>query len=161
MTTERTIRGALIVLAALATARGGYLVLFTLPPRQWPAMLLWLAVGVVIHDVVLAPASLGLGRLLRAVLARRAVGNALRGAWLGAATVVLVGLPLVVGARHRANPTVIPGRPVANLLLSLALVAAGAVAVSLVRAGLSAPGKPARPPATPPPAENRSGPPAE
>jgi hypothetical protein len=151
MNTERAVRGGLIAVGVLATARGAYLVLFTLPPRQWPAMLLWLAAGIVVHDLLLAPASLGLGRLLGRPVGLPVAGNALRGAWLGVGTALLVGLPLVVGAGQRANPTVIPGRPGLNLLLSLALVVVGAalvIVVNLVRVNLlradRRPGRPTR-----------------
>jgi hypothetical protein len=126
MINERMVRGALIALGVAALARGVYLVLVDLPPRTWLSVLIWLAVGSVVHDLLLAPASLGLGRLLATVLRRPVVGNAIRGLWLGLATVLLVGLPVVVGARHRANPSVIPGRPVLNLAVSLALVLTGA-----------------------------------
>jgi len=123
MTTERALRGALIVFGAAASIRGCYLVLFELPPKVWFPMLIWLAAGVLVHDLLIAPMSLLLGRTLRIT------ENAWRGAWLGIGTVLLVGLPLLVGSGRRANPTVIPGRPVLNLLLSLALVIAGAGAV--------------------------------
>jgi hypothetical protein len=82
-----------------------------------------------VHDLLIDPASLLLGRVLRRPLRIPVAGNAIRGAWLGIGTVLLVGLPLVVGAGHRTNPTVIPGRPVLNLFLSLALVLAGAATV--------------------------------
>jgi hypothetical protein len=132
---ERTVRGALIALGAAALLRGGYLVAFGLPPRTWLAMLLWLAVGSLVHDLLIAPTSLLLGRTLTGLRAggpgrtptgSRVVENAVRGAWLGTGTVLLVGLPLLVGADRRANPTVIPGNPLLNLVLSLALVIVGA-----------------------------------
>jgi hypothetical protein len=136
MITERMVRGSLIVLGVSALARGVYLVLVDLPPHAWLSILIWLAAGSVVHDLLLAPASLGVGRLLAAVLHRPVAGNALRGLWLGLGTVLLVGLPVVVGAQHRANPSVIPGRPVLNLAVSLALVLIGAglmIVLNLVR----------------------------
>ncbi len=130
MNLDRVARGALIALGAAALARGGYLVLLELSPKVWFPMLIWLSAGVLAHDLLIAPTSLLLGRMLVKTLGRpteiRLAGNALRGAWLGTGTVVLVGLPLLVGAGRRANSTVIPGRPVLNLFLSLALVIIGA-----------------------------------
>jgi len=160
MNPERVLRGALIVLGVAASIRGCYLVLFGLPPKVWLPMLVWLAAGVLVHDLLIAPTSLLLGRTFWRLLGRipagvlgpapvevpgrpvgvRVIANALRGAWLGIGTVLLVGLPLLVGAGQRANPTVIPGRPVLNLFLSLTLVLIGAgavVVVNLVRRGRS------------------------
>jgi hypothetical protein len=129
VTLETVTRGVLLGLGAAGLARGCYLVLFELPPRVWLPMLIWLAAGVVVHDVFLAPLSLLLGRILVRAIGRpvaiRVAGNALRGAWLGFGTVLLVGLPLLVGAGRRHNWTVIPGRPILNLFLSLALVSIG------------------------------------
>lgn len=144
--TDRIVRGVLIGLGVLALARGAWLVLLGLPPRVWLPIGLWLAVGVVANDLVLAPVSLLLGRLLTRRLMLRVAGNTLRGAWLAVGTVLLVAGPLLVGAGHRANPSVIPGRPALNLLLSLALIAAGTAAViivNLVRVNRS--GRAARP----------------
>jgi hypothetical protein len=136
MISERVVRGALIVLGVSALARGCYLVLVELPPQSWLAIVLWLAAGSLVHDLLLAPASLGAGRLFAAVLRRPVAGNALRGLWLGLGTVLLIGLPVLVGARQRANPSVIPGRPVLDLAVSLGLVLTGAglaVVLNLVR----------------------------
>jgi hypothetical protein len=119
------VRVSLVVAGCLALARGAYLVLFTLPPSSWLAIGLWLAIGVAAHDAVLAPLSLALGRALRPVLARPGLGGPLRGAWLATGTVLLIGATLTVGATHRANPTVLPGHPALNVLLALALIAAG------------------------------------
>jgi len=141
--TERRLRAGLVALGVAALIRGAALVLFGLPPRVWLPIAIWLAAGSVVHDLLIAPTSLLLGRILAAGLRHPSgtwiAGNAFRGAWLGLGTAVLVALPLLVGAGHRANPTVIPGRPALNLLLSLALVGTGAgaaTAVQLVRAHL-------------------------
>ena len=135
MKAERVLRGAVLAVGVAGLARGGYLVLHGLPSTMWLSMLIWLAAGVVVHDLLIAPTSLLFGRLLARVLGHQAgvrvVGNALRGAWLGIGTVVLVGIPLAVGAGRRRNWTVIPGRPVLNLFLSLGLVILGAALVVL------------------------------
>jgi hypothetical protein len=126
---EQVLRIALVVLGVAAIARGITLVLFVIKPAHWIPIGIWLAAGSGVHDLLIAPASLLLGRVLRRPLRIPLAGNAIRGAWLGIGTVLLVGLPLVVGAGHRTNPTVIPSRPVLNLFLSLALVLAGAATV--------------------------------
>ena len=140
---DRIGRGVLIVLGVLALARGAWLVLLGLPPRVWLPIGLWLAVGVAANDLVLSPISLLLGRLVIRRVVPRVAGNALRGAWLALGAVLLVAGPLLVGARHRANPSVIPGRPGLNLLLSLVLVVTGTAAViaaNLLRVNRSGPG---------------------
>jgi hypothetical protein len=151
MGAERVLRAALIGIGAAALGWGAYLVLFGLPPRVWLPIAIWLAAGSVVHDLLIAPLSLLLGRSLTRLgrpTGLRIAGNALRGAWLGIGTVLLVGLPLLIGAGRRANPTVIPGRPGLNLALSLALVIIGAgvvIAFNRLRAGRRAHPDPAHP----------------
>lgn len=152
-------RVVLFALGGLALVRGAWLLLFDVPPRDWPYVLLWLSLGVVVHDGLLAPMSAAVGGAAVPRLPER-WRWVVRGAWLAAGSVLLVGLPLVVGARHRANPSVIPQDPVASLALAVALVLAGAIVTGLglvlrdraVRAGEpddAGPGRPDQPPATP------------
>src|SRR3954451_926808 len=84
---ERVLRGALLGLGALVLLRGAYLLLFGLPPRVWLPIALWLALGSVVHVLVLAPTSLLLGRTLSRLgrirpSGLRRAGNALRDTWL-------------------------------------------------------------------------------
>jgi len=111
----------LALLGAAALIRGGYLMITTVKPIQWLWSGVWLAAGIVVHDAVIAPVTLLLGRVLRP-------GNAVRFGWLTAGTFVLLSVPLIQGAAVRRNPTVIPDRPWVSLLISLALVAAGVTA---------------------------------
>jgi hypothetical protein len=122
-------RTALIVLGVAAILRGASLILFGMGPSRWLAIAIYLAAGSAVHDLLIAPTSLLFGRILRRQLRVPVAGNAIRGAWLGTGTVLLIGLPLVIGARQRSNPTVIPGRPLLNVGLSLALLIAGATVV--------------------------------
>jgi hypothetical protein len=121
----RTSRAVLGLLGIGALARGGWLLLTDVPPRSWPYVLLWLALGVVVHDGLVAPASaaLGAGALPRLPAGWRL---AVRGAWIAAGSMVLIGLPLLIGARHRANPSVIPQDPAVSLGAAVLLVVAGA-----------------------------------
>jgi hypothetical protein len=144
ITVERVFRAALILTGVLIASRGAYLLLHAhLMFLQYRSIVLWLAAGSVLHDLLIAPASLLLGKLLHKPLLRSPiVGNAVRAAWLGFGAAIVIGLPLIGGAGklpilggrgQRANPTVIPGRPVLNLAISIALLIAGAAVV----AGLS------------------------
>jgi hypothetical protein len=117
-------------LGAAALARGGYLLVSLITPRQWPEIGAWLIGGVLIHDLLIAPVSVLLGRILRP-------GAALRAGWLAAGTVLLVGFPLVKGAQRRANPTVNPGSPVLHIAIALGLVLAGVLVSLAVRSVLS------------------------
>lgn len=151
---ENAVRALLIGLGVVAAARGGQLLLAAGMQRsQLISLVIWLAAGSLAHDLVIAPVSLLLGRALTRVLGRPVAlgvtGNALRGAWLAAGSAALIGYTLHRGAQVRRNPTVIPGHPVVNVLVSLALVLAGAalvIAVSRVRARRARPA-PGGPPA--------------
>lgn len=121
---ERGLRIVLLGLGVLVVARGVQLVLTDVGPGQWLRIGLWLGLGIAVHDGLIAPAGAGLGRRL---LPRLPAGTstAARAGWLGGVTVLVVGLPLLVGADRRANPSVIPGHPVLGVLSALALLAAG------------------------------------
>jgi hypothetical protein len=107
-------------------ARGVYLLNTTVKSSQWAEIGLWLLAGLVLHDAVIAPLTLLLGRVLRPA-------TALRAGWLAAGSVVLLSIPLFEGAKVRRNPTVIPGSPLAHVAIALTLVAAGTVIAALVR----------------------------
>lgn len=140
ITSERAFRAGLLVAGVLIAARGAYLVLnFHLQFQQYRSIVLWMAAGSVLNDLIIAPTSLLLGRLLRTPLRSPIVGNAVRGAWLATGVTIALGLtliggsgtlPVLGGRGQRANPTVIPGRPVLNIALSLVLLIAGAAAVA-------------------------------
>jgi hypothetical protein len=129
----KPLRIGLLTLGALMMARGAALLLTDVSPGQWIRVGIWLAAGIVAHDALLAPAATGLGRT---VLPRLPAGTgpAARAAWLALVSVLLIGAPLLVGARHRADPSVIPGHPLLNVTLALALLLGGcALAAGWVR----------------------------
>ncbi len=137
---DQIFRGVLILLGLAAMARGASLVLHMhFQFLQYRSIVFWLAAGSVLHDGLIAPASLLLGRVLRRPLLGPVTGNAARAAWLALGAVVIIGLPLIGGSGkipflggtgHRNNPTVIPGRPLLNITISLALLVGGAVLVA-------------------------------
>jgi hypothetical protein len=121
-----------LILVAIGFAllfRAGYLFKTTVKSSQWPEIAVWLAGGVVLHDALIAPITLLLGRFVRP-------GPVLRAGWLGAGVAVLLAYPLLKGAALRRNPTVIPEAPGPDLVKVLILVAVGmllAVVIARVR----------------------------
>jgi hypothetical protein len=97
--------------------RGAFIVMDIIRPSQWPEILIWMAAGILLHDLVLAPLSLLLGRIFRP-------GPVIAAGWLGTGVVLLLAYPLFKGAQVRQNPTVIPYAPGPELLRALATVAA-------------------------------------
>jgi hypothetical protein len=109
---------AVFALAGVALlVRGAFIVMETIRPSQWPEILIWMAAGILLHDLILAPVSLLLGRILRP-------GPVIVAGWLGTGVALLLAYPLLKGAQVRQNPTVIPYAPGAELLRVLATVAA-------------------------------------
>jgi hypothetical protein len=125
------VRAALIVLGALLLARGAWVAYMTIGSGDRIHVLIWLALGVVIHDGFLAPLSVLLGRyaLPHLPVAARWGARALL-AWIAA--VLIIGLPLVHQAPRRANPTVEIGHPFVGLCVAVALGIAAVVAVQLL-----------------------------
>lgn len=107
------LRRALIGFGVLVTAYGIWGVL----PE--PGVLLFLAAVVVAHDLVWMPVVLLAGAFLRRPVARMAA--------LVAASVLVVGVPLVVAARPADNPSVLPLDYGRNLLAVLAGIAVAGV----------------------------------
>ena len=133
MSRTNAVRGGLIVLGGLMLARGVWAALTTLSASDRVHVLIWLALGVVVHDGLLAPVSVLLGRfaLPHLPLSARWGARALL-AWVAA--VLVIGLPLVHQAPRRANPTVEIGHPGVGLAVA---VAVGVVAVAGVQGGVA------------------------
>lgn len=110
-----SLRRALIVGGAVVTAYGVWGVL------PDPGVLLFLAAVVVAHDLVWMPFVLLAGTVLRRPITRMAA--------LVAASVLVVGLPLVVAQRPPGNPSVLPLDYGRNLLALLAGIAVAAVVI--------------------------------
>ncbi|MEU6402496.1 hypothetical protein [Streptomyces sp. NPDC046985] len=80
----------------------------------------WLVGALVLHDGVVAPLVLGVGLLVAALPARRAV----RGALIVAGCLTVVALPVLARPGATANPSVLPLDYLRNWLLLLTAVAA-------------------------------------
>lgn len=128
----RLLLGTLGVLAGLY---GVYQLLTRYPFGQlWPVAR-WFVLGIVLHDVVLAPVEVVLGwvALRRAAPRTRAVGRA---ALIGVLCVLLVTAALAGARSVRQNATVLAVDPLVGLasgLVALALAVVGLVVVVRLR----------------------------
>jgi hypothetical protein len=92
-----------------------------------------LVLAVVLHDLVLAPAVVAVGAVLRHVPGR--VRGVLQAAGLVGGSVVLVAVPVLVGAGRRAdNASVLPRDYVSGLWLVLLVVVATAALLGVLSA---------------------------
>jgi len=121
---------------------GAVVGLTSIPQRQWPGVVLWLAGGVAVHDVILAPTAvlLGLAVLPRVEPRWR---PPLRAGALGAGVLAIFAVVIVGAAGHRRNASVVPVAPTTSLAaagaLLLAAVIVGAAIGSLARARVGPP----------------------
>lgn len=123
-----------LALTSLGVAVGGYGV-FRLLELGWAnltATLVWLAGGVILHDAVLAPATIAVAALGMSVLPARLRGPA-AGGLLVLGTVTLTAVPVLgrFGARPD-NPTLLDRDYTTGWLVVVALVLAGMAVMSAV-----------------------------
>jgi hypothetical protein len=127
------LRAGLVVLGALLVTRGAWLAATAIPSVDRVNVVVWFALGVVVHDGVIAPFSVLLGRfaLPRLPVSARWGARALL-AWVAA--VLIIGLPLVHQAPRRANPTVEFGHPFVGLCVAAGV---GVAVVAAIQTGLA------------------------
>lgn len=127
----------LLGLSGLAALAYGALVLLDVGMQNLLDTALWLIGGVLLHDAVLAPLTIGLGVLLAALLRSRPSPRR-AGPFVGAAvvlaTVTMVAVPVLgrFGARPD-NPTLLDRPYVLGWLVLAALTLLGATATVAVR----------------------------
>jgi hypothetical protein len=132
VTGTKAIRAALIGVGLLLMGRGAWLAVTTIPRVDRIHVAIWFALGVVLHDGLIAPVSVLLGRLaLPALPVSARWGARALLAWV--ATVLVIGLPLVHQAPVRENPTVEIGHPLTGLYVAMALGVAVVAAVQIVQ----------------------------
>lgn len=95
-------RAALVVTGGLLLAFGAFRLVTELDLGDLVALALWMIVAVVLHDLVLAPATVGTGLLLTRVPAR--ARRYVQGALVVAALVTVIAVPLI--ARRGTQPAV-------------------------------------------------------
>jgi hypothetical protein len=137
MSRTTAIRAGLIGLGALLLLRGAWVAATTIPSVDRVHVVVWFALGVVVHDGLLAPISVLLGRfaLPHLPVSARWGARALL-AWVAA--VLIIGWPLVHQSPRRANPTIEFGHPILGLCVAIALgiaVVAGLQVALAVRRG--------------------------
>lgn len=130
----------LVGLLGLAAATYGALTLLDLGVRNLVDTTLWLLGGVLLHDVVLAPLTIGLGVLVAALLRDRPLprwAGPFVGAGVVLGTVTLVAVPVLgrFGARPD-NPTLLDRPYVLGWLVLAALTLLGAAATAAFRGRL-------------------------
>lgn len=136
MSALRAVRAALIVVGLLLLAWGVWVGWTTISGKDRVHVLVWFALGVVIHDGLLAPVSVLLGRFaLPHLPASTRWGARAVLAWLAA--VLIIGLPVVRQARRPANPSIEFGHPFVGVCVAIgfgvAVVAATEFALAALR----------------------------
>jgi hypothetical protein len=115
-------------------AYGGFLILSRQGFGDWVEIGAWLAVGVVVHDGVLAPLAIGVGLLVSRLVPLVARGPVAVGAVVLASSTLLA-IPVLGRFGARAdNPTLLDRNYLVGWLVVAALVAAGVVVGTLLRA---------------------------
>ena len=128
----RNYRIALCLAGGLLLAFGAFRLLTGLELGDLVALSLWLVVALVVHDVVIAPLTVGTGVLLTRVPARGR--RYLQGALIVAALVTVIALPLIYRRGTQPEAKAILLRDYAgNLALLLGLIAAVALALYAAR----------------------------
>lgn len=121
----------------LVMAYGVYGLLANLLPAERPHWLLWFAGLLLVHDLLVVPAVLGVAVTLRKVLSGRTLALVQAGA-IVSAVVTLAALPALTGygrATQPNNATVLPLNYTVNLLLVVVAVwAVVGVALAVTRA---------------------------
>jgi hypothetical protein len=128
MSRVTAVRIGLVVLGVALLVRGGWVAVTAIPPVDRVHVVIWFALGVVIHDGLLAPVSVLLGRFALPLLPVSARWGA-RALLAWVAAVLIIGLPLVHQAPRRSNPTIEFGHPFVGLCVAAALGLAVAIGV--------------------------------
>ena len=128
----RTARITLGVAGGLLIAFGAVRLVTTLEHRDLLVLLLWLGIAVAVHDLVLAPLTVGTGVLLTRVPAR--ARRYLQGGLVAGALVTVVAIPLIGRRGTQPDAKALLLRDyLSNLLVLLTLVAAVASILFLRR----------------------------
>ncbi|MGV1036499.1 MAG: hypothetical protein ACOYD0_05675 [Candidatus Nanopelagicales bacterium] len=125
-------RISLIAMGLLLFALGAYNLFDQVPLKALPNLIVWLAAGVVVHDVVIAAGVATAGwAISRAVPAK--FRASVQGGLIVAGVVAIMAIPVVIGAgRTPANPSLLPLDYGRNLVIILVVIAVITALFSLV-----------------------------
>jgi hypothetical protein len=129
MNSMRRIRQVLVACGLLLVLWGLWLGWSAITGPDRLHVVVWFALGVVIHDGVLAPTSVLLGRFALPHLPASARWGA-RALLAWVAAVLIIALPIVRQDRRPANPTIEFGHPALGVVVA---VVAGVVVVAVVQ----------------------------
>ncbi|MGC5223882.1 hypothetical protein ACPW96_15020 [Micromonospora sp. DT81.3] len=132
------VRTILIGSGVLVAVIGGIVLLNDIPPRQYPAIIVWLVAVLIAHDVVIAGIVFGVafaGRRVEGRMPHRSILVAQGALAVGGIMVLLVVPEIVKKAVGTANPSILPldyGDNLAILLVALAVAATAAIGLHAV-----------------------------
>jgi MFS family permease len=113
----------LIGFGILVMAFGGLQLVWNVPTSEYVNLAVWLAAGVVLHDMLLAGLVAACGWLMAKVLPKRYRSYAQAGI-IVAGIVAIMSIPVVVGAgRKPDNPSLLPLDYSRNLVIVVAVIA--------------------------------------
>ena len=133
--TMHDVRATLIGLGILLASVGGLVLLNDVPPRQYPAILAWLVIALLVHDVLVAGLVFAVafaGRRAATRVPATPIVIAQTALAVGAIVALIVVPEIVKSAIGTADPSILPLNYAANLaifLAALALVTIAAVAL--------------------------------
>ena len=138
------VRATLIGLGILLASVGGLVVLNDVPPRQYPAILAWLVIALVVHDVVIAGLVFVVafaGRRAATRVPATPIVIAQTALAVGAIVALIVVPEIVKRAIGTADPSILPLNYAANLAIFLAALGLVTVAAVVLHARLARRGR--------------------
>ena len=125
-------RVALIVAGVAVLTFGGFLLWENIPRETYLNLGIWLAAGVILHDVVLAGLVAGGGWFISRYAPDRYRPYIQSGAII-AGTVIIMAIPvLIAGGRREANPSLLPLNYWLNLVIVVLTIAIITAIVAVV-----------------------------
>lgn len=129
-------RGLLAFVGAIFLALGAYALLTGVDSSSYPNIVIWLAAGVIAHDVILVPALTILGIALTKLLPA-SVRPIVQGSLIVAGVLTLIAIPVIIGGgKNPSNPSLLPldySRNLIIILICVGLACGFLIALKLIR----------------------------
>lgn len=142
--TMRDVRAMLVGLGILLVSIGGLVLLNDVPPRQYPAILAWLVLALLVHDVLIAGLVFAVafaGRRAATRVPAMPIVIAQTALAVGAIVALIVVPEIVKSAIGAADPSILPLNYAANLAIFLAALGLVTVAAVVLHARLARRGR--------------------